>query len=478
MSYAIADRYSDPHLPAATPASRQPYIGTQGDPGRSQVIKPPTSLVIMWVLALVTLLFGHYQIAARLNLPYKGLTVLVVLLMPLTPGFVAMLTKRPVVYLLLFEAVLLIGCLTGYTGSPGDLVRVGSQPVVFLRVLPFMLCGYTLALYPKYERWFLGVLLVVFTVISIPDILTISSGALRGLNRDRFLTDRYDAQSATGILVAFVNMSVVGLLMAIAGLRLWDSKGRSTKILMTIPQVILASTSISAGFTAAVVLLFWSIGCAILTAPIRTFRARLLTCVVLLVSVPLGYTGIKFAAESVGGSVAKIYGRLEGLRRSVFDVDGADVNAATSGRTGLAQRSINSFVRSPLIGMGRGSATSDFGGDTETIGGHSYLLDSLGQRGLLGTLPLLLALWGFGVTEWKVWMRERSWRSSSMLTFLLTWVVAIIINPYFLGYLALNSFVFLLFGFILGDGQRAAVAAKPLARWRPVPVSLPVPRIA
>ncbi len=47
-----------------------------------------------------------------------------------------------------------------------------------------------------------------------------------------------------------------------------------------------------------------------------------------------------------------------------------------------------------------------------------------------------------------------------MVTFLLTWVVAIIINPYFLGYLALNSFVFLLFGFILGDGQRLAMATK------------------
>jgi hypothetical protein len=478
MSNAMAERYSLPLSSEAAPISQRLYGEIQQGRGNATLSKPPASVIILWALSLATLLIGHYQIAARLNLPYKALTVLVVLVMPLTAGFVSMLTKRPVLYLLLFEAVLVLGCLTGYTGSPGDLFRVGSQPVVFLRVLPFMLCGYTLALYPKYERWFLGVLLVLFTVISIPDIVTISSGALRGLNRDRFLTDRYDAASATGILVAFVNMSVVGLLMAIAGLRLWDSKRRSTKVLMAIPQVILASTCISAGFTAAVVLLFWSVGCAILTAPIRTFRARLLTCVMLLVSVPLAYTGLKVAAESVGGAVAKIYSRLEGLRRSVFDVDGADVNLATSGRTGLAQRSINSFVRSPLVGMGRGSATSDFGGDTDTIGGHSYLLDSLGQRGFLGTLPLLLALWGFGVTEWRVWVRERSWRSSSMLTFLMTWMVAIVINPYFLGYLALNSFVFLLFGFILGDGQRVAVAAKPMARWRPVPASLPVPRIA
>jgi hypothetical protein len=478
MSYAIADRYSDPTLSNANLPSPKPYGGRNGEPARANAAKPPASLLILWALALVTLLFGHYQIAARMNLPYKGLTVLVVLIMPLTAGFVSMMTKRPVVYLFLFEAVLLLGCLTGYTGSPGDLLRVGSQPVVFLRVLPFMLCGYTLALYPKYERWFLGILLVLFTIVSIPDILTMSSGTMQGLTRDRFLTERYDSQSARGILVAYVNMSVVGLLMAIAALRLWDSNRQATRIIMAVPQMILASTSITAGFTAAVVLLFWSVGLAILTAPVRTFRSRLLTCFVLLASVPLAYVGIKVAAETVGGSMAKIYSRLEGVRRSFFDVDSADVNEATSGRTALAQRSINSFLRSPLVGMGRGSATSDFGGDTETIGGHSYLLDSLGQRGLLGTLPLLLALWGFGATEWRVWVRERSWRSSSMLTFLLTWVVAIIINPYFLGYLALNSFVFLLFGFILGDGQRATVSAKPTARWRPVPASLPMPRIA
>ena len=41
-----------------------------------------------------------------------------------------------------------------------------------------------------------------------------------------------------------------------------------------------------------------------------------------------------------------------------------------------------------------------------------------------------------------------------MLTIMLMWIVAMIINPYFLGYLALNCIVFLCFGLILGDAVR------------------------
>ena len=123
----------------------------------------------------------------------------------------------------------------------------------------------------------------------------------------------------------------------------------------------------------------------------------------------------------------------------------------------MAARSMASFARSPLIGLGRGRAVSEKGGDTETIGGHSFLLDSLGQRGLLGTLPLIMALVSLARVPWQCMRREPSWRASASLTFVLTWVVAITINPYFLGYLALNSVVFLWFGFILGDGQRVAI---------------------
>jgi hypothetical protein len=92
---------------------------------------------------------------------------------------------------------------------------------------------------------------------------------------------------------------------------------------------------------------------------------------------------------------------------------------------------------------------------SDTIGGHSYLLDSLGQRGLLGTFPLLVVLGSFVMTAYRNFCTARgSWREAAMLTIMPMWIIAMIINPYFLGYLALNCVVFLCFGLILGDAVR------------------------
>ena len=118
--------------------------------------------------------------------------------------------------------------------------------------------------------------------------------------------------------------------------------------------------------------------------------------------------------------------------------------------------SLRSFAKSPLIGLGRGKESEEIKGHiSDTIGGHSYILDSLGQRGLLGTFPLLAALGLFTLTAYRNFRRAPgSWRESAMLTIMLMWIVAMIINPYFLGYLALNCIVFLCFGLILGDAVR------------------------
>jgi O-antigen ligase len=279
---------------------------------------------------------------------------------------------------------------------------------------------------------------------------------MRGIARERFLIDTYDQASAMALVSAFVNFSVLGLFLALAGFRLYDSRRRVWRLIIFAPQVVLASLSITAGFTAAAVLFVWSSAIGILVAPAKTLRFRVLTLLVVVTVLPLGYYGLRMAAFETGGAIGKIYSRLEGLRRAVVGEDGGDVNRASSGRFDLAYRSIQSFARSPLVGMGKGRATSEKGGDTDTIGGHSFLLDSLGQRGLLGTLPLLAWLASLTMTAWRCKWLENSWRAATNLTFLATFLVAIIINPYFLGYLSLNSVIFLWFGLILGDAQRVA----------------------
>jgi hypothetical protein len=418
--------------------------------------------VAFWLVSLTTLVFGHYQISSRLNLVYKALTILVVLLAPFTPGFLTILAKRQVLYLLLFELVLIVGCLIGYTGSPADLLRVGSQPVVFLRVFPFMLCGFTLAAYPRTERKFLSILIALFAAVTLPDALVLLQGTASGKLRERFLVEVYDQASAQALTSAMVNVSVTGLLLALAGCRIYDSSHKFARWLIAIPQAVLASLSVTAGFTAAVVLMGWCGATSILFAPARTLRFRILLLLALIAAVPMGLYVLQIAAGETGGSLAKIYRRVDGLRRMLTGNEIEDSAEVTSGRMQLAAHSLASFVRSPLIGLGRGRQGSDKGGDTETIGGHSFLLDSLGQRGLLGTIPLILWLWSLANLSWRCLSRERSWRASSGLSFVLTWVVAITINPYFLGYLALNTIVFLWFGFILGDGHRVAMAKSRL----------------
>ena len=439
------------------------------------VPRPSTALLVFWAVAFITVIFGHYQISSRLNLPYKALTVLVCALAPLTPGFLSLLTKRSVLYLLLFELVLIVGCLTGYTGSPSDLIRVSSQPVVMFRVLPFMLCGYTLAAYPRSERWFIGLLVALFAAITFPDALVLLKGTASGKFRERFLIEVYDQASAQALTSAMVNVSVTGLLLALAGCRLYDSRQRIVRWLMAAPQAILLSLSITAGFTAAAVLFMWCGLTSILFAPARTLRFRLTLLLTIAIILPAGFYALQFAAGETGGSLAKIYRRVDGLRQVIAGQEVENSNEVTSGRFALAAHSLSSFARSPLIGLGKGRQGSERGGDTDTIGGHSFLLDSLGQRGLLGTLPLIMWLWSLASISWRCLSRERSWRASAGLSFVLTLVVAITINPYFLGYLALNYVIFLWFGFILGDGTRVA---KAHAHERERRLAMPPPLLA
>jgi len=422
------------------------------------VPSPATALLVFWTVAFSTLIFGHYHIASRLNLAYKALTVLVCLLAPLTPGLMSLLTKPAVLYLLLFELVLIVGCLTGYTGSPSDLIRVSSQPVVMFRVLPFMLCGYTLAVYPRSERWFIGLLVALFAAITFPDALVLLEGTASGKLRERFLIEAYDQASAQALTSAMVNVSVTGLLLALAACRLYDSRQKLLRWLIAAPQALLLSLSITAGFTAAAVLFMWCGLTSILFAPARTLRYRLTLLLIIAIVLPGAFFALQIAAGETGGSLAKIYHRVDGLRQLIAGQEVKNSNEVTSGRFELAMHSLSSFARSPLIGLGKGRQGSEQGGDTDTIGGHSFLLDSLGQRGLLGTLPLIMWLWSLASISWRCLSRERSWRASAGLSFVLTLVVAITINPYFLGYLALNSVIFLWFGFVLGDGTRVAKA--------------------
>jgi hypothetical protein len=432
----------------------------------SRELRPTGSLLIFWFVCLTTLVMSHYAISGRFNLPYKLMMILVVVMAPLTTGFLNLLGKRAVLWLLLFEVVLVVGCLTGYTGNPSDLMTFHEDPVVMVRVFPFMLCGFTIAQYPRHEKWFLFSLLGVFCALTVPDALTFASGSLQGLRRERLLTNRFDEASANAILSGYINLTLGCLIIAILGNRLRDLLRRHWRWPVAALQLVLASVCVTAGFTAAALLLLLSLALLGITAPVSTLRFRLVACVAAIFVPVLVWFALGSLAEGTGGTLGQIYRRLEGLRKAVISGEiTRDTRTATSGRLDLGLISLRSFAKSPLIGLGKGRESSEIKGhNSDTIGGHSYILDSLGQRGLIGSFPLLAALGSFLMTAYRNFKQAPwSWRESAMLTIMPMWIVAMIINPYFLGYLALNCTVFLCFGLILGDASRLRAAGLPVS---------------
>jgi len=380
----------------------------------------------------------------------------------------SLLRKRAVLWLFLYEVVLVLGSLTGYTGHPSDLTRVGSDLIVMIRVFPFLLCGYTLSQYPRYEKRWMLALVVLFALLTLPDAIIFASGNMQGLRRERLLTGAFDDGSAKSVLAGYVNLSVVCLIIAILGNRLRDLTGRSWRWIVAICQVSLASVCLTAGFTAAALLLVISLMLLGVTAPVRTLRFRLLVLSVVAVVLPVLWLSFSTLAQDKGGTLGNVYRRLEGLRKTVFSWEvNDDTNDATNGRLELGMISIRSFLKSPLVGLGKGRESLEIAGHTsDTIGGHSYILDSLAQRGLIGSFPLLVVLGSLLMTAHRNFrLASGSWRESAMITVMPMWIIAMTINPYFLGYLALNCIVFLCFGFVLGGATRlsaaTAIAGRP-----------------
>ncbi len=455
----MADRGSARITQRDREASRS-SVGVEA--GRRNADSVRVSLIIFWIACLVTLIMSHYAISARLNVPYKVMTVVVVVLVPFTAGVLSLVRKPAVLWLLLFNVILVLGYLSGYTGSPKDLFTVGSDPVVMVRVFPFMLCGYTLAQFPRVEKRWMLALLVAFALVTLPDAYTFARGSLQGLRRERLLTGTFDEASARAVLTGYVNLSLVCLLVAVLANRLRDMVTPYWRWVVAALQISLASICVTAGFTAAALLLLIALGLLGITIPVRTLRFRLLVFGGVMVVVAALWVGFANLAQGTGGTIGQVFSRLDQLRKAVSTREVTDETmSATSGRLELGAISIRSFLKSPLVGLGKGEESAEIKGhDSDTHGGHSYILDSLGQRGLVGTFPLLAALWLFLLTAYRNFrLSPTSWRESAMVTIMPVWIVAMIINPYFLGYLALNCVVFLCFGLILGDAVRLGLGS-------------------
>lgn len=449
----------------ATPGTISlPASGTVGASGRPWMPRtganagsvPASSLPPFWLVCALTLIVSHYQIWQRFNVGYKVLGVLVVLMMPLTAGFMRMLSRPAVLWLLLFEVVMVANMLLGRY-LPEQMFSTASHPVQLIRALPLMLCGYTLARYPASEKRFFFLVSLVYLLFSLVEVRGFIIGAGQGLDRAKQYTQTFgldDARAATGYVGAFVYFAPLLLFLAIALMRLYPCVKRSTRIAIFVVQGIFVAVGLFSGFGAMLLLLLVAVILFAVLAPVRTLGQR-------LVYAGLGSAGLvafqllrSFFSTEVGrGGVFSAFSKISALATAVFSGGSQDSSAmlelGSSSRWSLMLKSLQTFLAEPVLG--HGLAEHDY----SAVGQHSFFFDTAAVFGLIGLVPAVAFFWVLARSLWRARRAApSSWEITSSLVFLGSFTAGNVVNPYFMGMLSLTYFEFLILGFCLADGER------------------------
>ena len=427
--------------------------------GRTEVIAgsaPSTSLPPCWLVCALTLIVSHYQIWQRFNVGYKVLGVLVVLMMPLTAGFVRMLSRPAILWLLVFEAVMVANMLLGRY-LPDQFFSTASHPVQLIRALPLMLCGYTLARYPALEKRFFLLVSLVYLLFSLVEVRGFISGAGQGLDRTKQYSQTFgldDAYAATGYVGAFVYFAPLLLFLAIALIRLYPCVSRGTRLAIFVVQGIFVAVGLFSGFGAMLLLLLVAVSLLAVLAPVRTLGQR-------LTYAGLGFAGLAafellrsfFSTEVGRGGVFSAFWKISTLVSAVISGGSQDSTAmlelGSSSRWSLMMKSWQTFLSEPLLGHGLPDL------DYSAVGQHSFFFDTAAVFGLVGLIPAVAFFWVLA----RSLSRARratpsSWEVTSSLVYLGTFTAGNVVNPYFMGMLSLTSFEFLILGFCLADGEK------------------------
>lgn len=422
----------------------------------------PSSLVPFWIACAITLIVAHYQLWGRFNIVYKVMSTVVVLMMPFTAGVTRLIARPAVLCLLAFEGVMVANMLVGRYFSWSSLFATASAPMILIRSLPFLLCGYTLARHLNWQRRILLFVAAVYWLFAIRDARGLIAGARGQLGR----TETYaQAQGLEDVSIggayvgAFVYFAPLMLFLAIGLLRLYPSLTKPWRLFAIGIQVTFTTVAVLAGFGATTAMAFLAVILSAIYAPVRTIGWRLYY---------LGVSGAVFAVFEIvrrtllaqggrgaaGDAFTKVTLLVQGLWSLLSGSAPATLEQASSTRWSLLWTSLETFFRNPIAGHG-------FTGSGDTaVGGHSFLIDTAAIFGIIGFLPIALFFW----LIYKGLRRTRrlkgvSWTNSSSMIFLLTLMAGLVMNPYFLSLLSLSYFLFLLLGFALADGEQDGATA-------------------
>jgi hypothetical protein len=420
----------------------------------------PSSLPPFWIACALTLIVAHYQLWGRLNIVYKIMGTVVVVMMPFTAGFSRLLSLPAVIWLLAFELVMVVNMFVGRYFTVSSLFTTASAPVILLRSLPFLLCGYTLARHLNWQRRFLLFVGAVYWLFAIQDARGFVAGARNQLGRAETYTQTQgldDTRIGSMYVGAFTYFAPLMLFFAIGLFRLYPSLSKRWKLFVLVMQVTFAIVAVLSGFGATMVMAFLAIILLAIYAPMKTVGWRLYY---------LGVSGAIYAAfelvrrqllaQGGKGAAGEAFAKFSQLLSGIFSTApandaGVSLEAATSMRSTLLLTSFDTFTRNPLVGHGF-SGTSDL-----AVGGHSFLFDTAAIFGLAGLVPILAFFILISFSLWRARTVGRpSWPPSSSTIFLFTLMAGLVMNPYFLSLLSLSYFIFLLLGFAIADGEAAA----------------------
>ena len=417
----------------------------------------PGSLPPFWIACALTLIVAHYQLWGRFNIVYKIMGTVVVVMMPFTAGFTRLVSLPAVLWLLAFELVMVANMLVGRYFTLSSLFTTASAPVILIRSLPFLLCGYTLARHLNWQRRFLLFVGAVYWLFAIQDARGFIAGARAQLGR----ADQYaqtqgfdDANIGSMYAGAFVYFAPLMLFFAIALFRLYPSLSKGWKLFVIVMQATFTIVAVLSGFGATTVMAFLAIILLAIYAPVKTVGWRLYYLGVssaIYAAFELARRGL--LAEGGKGAAGQAFAKFSQLFTSIFSgVAGEDVasslEVASSSRASLLVTSFKTFLQNPVMGHGF-SGVGDL-----AVGGHSFLFDTAATFGLAGLLPILAF---FTLILFSLWRARTaagaSWPPSSSTIFLFTLLAGLVMNPYFLNLLSLSYFLFLLLGFAIADGE-------------------------
>ena len=352
------------------------------------------------------MVFSHHLLQVPFHFTYLGFIALALILSPFQKQFLQTFLS-PYGICLVISFVVLLGYFTlGY----GD--RITDTLKCFIRATPLFLLGNMMHDDPKGRRFVLGSFLLLYTVASLPHLVSLDKTLGDSVSREYIATLIVSGSQASAVVQQLIYLFPTLSATAIVSVALLDFRNKFTSWLFLgaitcISLIVILSTWTSA----SVILLAGMFGIAAQSiwcsaVDIRSKLVFLSGCVLLVLLLTAVVSQSDTWSASASGKFAR---RISSIGAIITGQSAyADLDTITGCRFSLAGVSIDGFLQSPLNGLG------DYYFDPH-IGGHSSIFDVLARYGLMGAIPLfgMLSIWLY-CAIWYYHKAQRSLESTAI----------------------------------------------------------------